>query len=270
MKRDTIVKGILGSYTAVVILLIIYLPLIVLIVFSFNDSTISGLPWKGFSLRWYFEIGKNDVLVKSLVNSVVVAILVTLISLVVGFLAARGMTKFHYRLKSFFTGYVSIPFVMPWMLIGIALLLFFNLVKMPLSLFTVVISHISFDIPLVAVLISSRLSKFDYFLEEASRDLGSTPFQSFSLVTLPIIAPSLISAGIFSFSWSFDAFYITHFVSGSQVFFPTWIWSALRYPNKLPLINAVSALILVVEIVIITVAEIIRIKDEDAAETLFM
>ncbi|RKX90702.1 MAG: spermidine/putrescine ABC transporter permease PotC [Spirochaetes bacterium] len=270
MKRDSIVKGILGSYTAVVILLVIYLPLIVLIVFSFNDSTISGLPWKGFTLKWYAEIGKNDVLVSSLINSVVVAAVVTVISLVVGFLAARGMTKFHYRLKSLFTGYVSIPFVMPWMLIGVALLLFFNLIKMPLSLFTVIISHISFDIPLVAVLISSRLSKFDYSVEEASRDLGSTPFQSFFLVTLPIIAPSLISAGIFSFSWSFDAFYITHFVSGSQVFFPTWIWSALRYPNKLPLINAVSALILVVEIIIITVAEIIRMKDEDASEALFM
>ena len=159
---------------------------------------------------------------------------------------------------------------MPWMLIGVALLLFFNLVKMPLSLFTVVISHVSFDIPLVAVLVSSRLSRFDYSVEEASRDLGSTPIQSFFLVTLPIIAPSLISAGIFSFSWSFDAFYITHFVSGSQVFFPTWIWSALRYPNKLPLINAVSALILVAEILIITAAEIIRMKDENASETMFM
>jgi len=268
--NNKILKGILGTYTTVVILLLIYLPLIILIVFSFNDSNISGLPWKGFTLKWYAQIGQNDVLIESLVNSVITALIVTVISLVIGFMAARGMTKFHYRLKTAFTGYVSIPFVMPWMLIGLALLLFFNLIRLPLSLFTVIISHISFSVPLVAVLISSRLSKFDYAIEEAARDLGSSPFQSFYLVTLPIIAPSFISAGIFSFSWSFDAFYITHFVSGSQVFFPTWIWSALRYPNKLPLINAVSALILVLQLVIITIAEIIRIKDEDASETMFM
>ncbi len=269
-KKNNVTKWILGIYTFVVILLVIYLPLLVLIVFSFNDSKISGLPWKGFTLKWYIQIGKNNVLLHSLVNSLVVALVVTVISLIVGFLAARGMTKFQYKMKSLFTGFVSIPFVMPWMLIGIALLLFFNLVKMPLSLFTVIISHVSFDIPLVAVLVSSRLSKFDYSVEEAARDLGSSPIQSFFLVTLPIIGPSLISAGIFSFSWSFDAFYITHFVSGSQVFFPTWIWSALRYPNKLPLINAVSSLILVVELVIITLAEFIRMKDENASETLFM
>ncbi len=270
VKKNLIVKTVLGIYTTAIIVFVIYLPLLVLIVFSFNNSTISGLPWRGFTLKWYAQIGKNDVLVQSLINSVVVAVIVTVISLIIGFLAARGMTKFQYKMKSLFTGFVSIPFVMPWMLIGVALLLFFNLVKLPLSLFTVIISHISFDVPLVAVLVSSRLSKFDYSIEEASRDLGSNPLQSFFLVTLPIIAPSLISAGIFSFSWSFDAFYITHFVSGSQVFSPTWIWSALRYPNKLPLINAVSSIILVAELVIITIAEIIRIRDEGASETLFM
>lgn len=268
--NNKLLKGILGTYTTVVILLIIYLPLFVLIIFSFNDSTISGLPWKGFTLKWYAQIGENDVLIESLFNSVIVALIVTVVSLIIGFLAARGMTKFHFKMKTAFTGFVSIPFVMPWMLIGLALLLFFNLINLPLSLFTVIISHISFSVPLVAVLISSRLSKFDYTIEEASRDLGSSPFKSFYLVTLPIIAPSFISAGIFAFSWSFDAFYITHFVSGSQIFFPTWIWSALRYPNKLPLINAVSSLILVLQLVIITIAEIIRIKDEDASDTMFM
>ena len=270
VNHKNIVKGLLGAYTAVIILFIKYLPLFVLVIFSFNDSNISGLPWRGFTLKWYYQIGQNDVLIESLINSAAVAFIVTIISLVIGFLAARAMTKFNYKLKSLFTGFVSIPFVMPWMLIGIALLIFFNMVKIPLSLFTVIISHISFDIPLVAILVSSRLSKFDYSVEEASRDLGSGPVQAFLLVTLPIIAPTLISAGIFSFSWSFDAFYITHFVSGSQVFFPTWIWSALRYPNKLPLINAVSSLILVFQLIIITIAEIIRIKDEDANETLVM
>ncbi len=275
MKTETVknrgfLKRVLGVYTTAIILLLIYLPIFVLIVFSFNDSQIPGFPWKGFTLKWYFQIGENNVLVQSLVNSIVVALIVTFFSLVIGMLAARAMTKFHYKLRSLFTGFVSIPFVMPWMLIGIALLLFFNLIHLKLSLFTVIISHISFDVPLVAVLVSSRLSKYDFAVEEASRDLGASPVETFFLVTLPIIAPSLIAAGIFSFSWSFDAFYITHFVSGSQVFFPTWVWSALRYPHKLPLINAVSSLVLVLELVIISVAEIIRVRDEGASETLFM
>ncbi len=269
-REGGVLKRILGIYTTSVILLLIYLPIFILIVFSFNNSKIPGLPWRGFTLKWYSEIGKNDVLVHSLINSILVAFIVTVFSLIIGVLAARAMTKFHYKLRSLFTGFVSIPFVMPWMLIGIALLLFFNLVKLKLSLFTVIISHISFDVPLVAVLVSSRLSKYDYSVEEASRDLGASPIETFFLVTLPIIAPSLIAAGIFAFSWSFDAFYITHFVSGSQVFFPTWVWSALRYPNKLPLINAVSSLVLVVELIVISVAEIIRVRDEGASETLFM
>ncbi|RKX83348.1 MAG: ABC transporter permease, partial [Spirochaetes bacterium] len=196
-----------------------------------------------------------------LINSVIVALIVTFFSLIIGILGARALTKFKYKAKNLFNGYIAIPFVMPWSLTGIALLLFFNLIHFPLSLFTVILSHISFDVPLVTVLISSRLSKFDYSIEEASRDLGASPIHTFFSITLPIIAPSLISAAIFSFSWSFDAFYITHFVSGSQVFFPTWVYSALRYPNKLPLINAVSSVVITVELIIISIAEIIRVKD---------
>ena len=263
-------RRLLGVYTFLVILLLIYLPIVVLIVFSFNDSRIPGMPWKGFTLHWYRQIGENDVLVRSLVNSVLVALVVTVVSLVIGLLAARAMTRFRYKLRNTFTGFVSIPFVMPWMLIGIALLLLFNLAHVRLSMLTVILSHISFDVPLVAVLVSSRLSKFDFSVEEAARDLGASPLSAFFLVTLPIIAPSLFAAAIFAFSWSFDAFYITHFVSGSEVFFPTWVWSALRYPKNLPVINAVSSLVLIVEILIISVAELVRVRDEDASETPFM
>lgn len=248
----------LGMYTAMVMAFIIYLPILLLIVFSFNDSKIMSLPWNGFTLRWYRIAFSREDLLHALFNSLWVAAVVTAVSLVLGIMAANGMAKYRYRGRSLFTGYIAIPVVMPWLLLGISLLLFFNVIKVPLSLFTVILSHISFDVPLVAVIVAARLHQFDPTLEEAARDLGAGPIETFRLVTLPIIAPAIVAAGIFAFSWSFDAFVVTHFVIGSQVTFPIWVWSALRYPKNLPVINAVSSIIVVVEILIVYLGERLR------------
>ncbi len=248
----------LGLYTALVVAFLIYLPILLLIIFSFNDSKIMSLPWNGFTLRWYKIAFSREDLLHALFNSLWVAAVVTVFSLILGVMAANGMAKYRYKGRSLFTGYIAIPVVMPWLLLGISLLLFFNLIKLPLSLFTVILSHISFDVPLVAVIVAARLHQFDPSLEEAARDLGASALETFRLVTLPIIAPAVIAAGIFAFSWSFDAFVVTHFVIGSQVTFPIWVWSALRFAKNLPVINAISSLIVVVEILIVYVGERLR------------
>ncbi len=248
----------LGVYTAMVVAFLIYLPIVLLITFSFNNSKIMSLPWNGFTLKWYTQAFRREDLLHALFNSLWVAVLVTAVSLVLGIMAANGMAKYRYKGRGLFTGYVAIPVVMPWLLLGIALLLFFNLVKIPLSLFTVILSHISFDVPLVAVIVAARLHQFDPSLEEAARDLGAGPIETFRLVTLPIIAPAVVASGIFAFSWSFDAFVVTHFVIGSQVTFPIWVWSALRYAKNLPIINAVSSIIVIVEILIVYLGERLR------------
>lgn len=260
MKRLTTGRFWMGLYTAAVLLLLIYLPIVLLVIFSFNDSTIMSLPWSGFTLRWYEKAFNREDLLRALWNSLWVAAVVTPISLVLGVMAANGMARYRYKGRTLFTGYVAIPFVMPWLLLGIALLLFFNWLGVPLSMFTVILSHISFDVPLVAVIVAARLHQFDPALEEAARDLGAGPLDAFRLVTLPIIAPAVIAAGIFAFSWSFDAFVVTHFVIGSQVTFPIWVWSALRYPKNLPIINAVSSLIVVAEMALIYLGERFRQK----------
>jgi len=269
VKKERLGRLLLGGYTGLVMLLLIYLPIVVLVTFSFNNARIPGFPWKGFTFRWYSAIWKNDVLVESLINSILVAIVVTPASLVLGILAANGMAKYRYRLRFLFTGYVVIPFVMPWLLLGISLLLLFNLSHIHLSLFTVILSHVSFDLPLVAILVAARLYHFDWTLEEAARDLGASRWETFKLVTFPLIAPTLIAAAIFAFSWSFDAFVVTHFVIGSEVTFPIWVWSALKYPKNLPVINAVSSLVVIIEIVLVATGEALRQKGGEGEGRMF-
>ena len=265
MHRLQVTKFWLTLYTILIIGLLIYLPIVLLIVFSFNDSKVMSLPWNGFTLRWYKIAFQRQDLLEALFNSLWVAVVVTIVSLILGTMAAQAMTRYRYRGRSIFTGYIAIPLVMPWLLLGIALLLFFNFVGIPLSLFTVILSHISFDVPLVAVIVAARLYQVDPSLEEAARDLGAGPIAAFRLVTLPIIAPALIAAAIFAFSWSFDAFVITHFVIGFDVTFPIWVWSALKFAKNRPIINAISSLIIVVEIFVIYLAEQLRRGNDQAA-----
>ncbi|NPA30388.1 MAG: ABC transporter permease [Chloroflexi bacterium] len=248
----------LAFYTYAVIGLLIYLPIVILIVFSFNDSRVLSLPWKGFTLRWYAAALQRPDLHKAIWTSLWIAAVVTVISLVLGVLAANAMARYRYRGRLLFTGYVALPFVVPWLLLGIALLLYFHRLGVPLSAWTIILSHVTFDVPLVAVLVAARMHQFDPWLEAAARDLGCTPWQAFRYVTLPIIAPAVIAAGIFAFNWSFDAFVVTHFVSGTQVTFPLWVWSALRYSKNLPVINAVSSVIVVVEMGLVLLAEVLR------------
>ena len=258
MQRVRSGKFWFGVYTLLVMSFLIYLPIVLLIIFSFNDSTIMSLPWSGFTLKWYQQILDRPDLLKAIFNSFWVALVVTAVSLVLGIFAANAMARYRYRGRILFTGYVSIPFVMPWLILGISLLLFFNAVGIRLSMLTVILSHISFTVPLVAVLVAARLHQFEPDLESAARDLGCNALDAFRLVTFPIIAPAVVAAGILAFNWSFDAFVVTHFVIGSEVTFPIWVWSALRYPKNLPVINAVSSIIIVVEMGLIFLAEWLR------------
>ncbi len=258
-------RFLLGFYTYAVLGLLIYMPIVILIVFSFNDSRVLSLPWEGFTLRWYAAALARPDLHKAIWTSLWIAAVVTVVSLVLGVLAANAMARYRYRGRLVFTGYIAVPFVVPWLLLGIALLLFFNLVGLRLSALTIILSHIAFDVPLVAVLVAARMHQFDPWLEAAARDLGCTPWQAFRYVTLPIIAPAVIAAGIFAFNWSFDAFVVTHFVSGTQVTFPLWVWSALRFAKNLPIVNAVSSVIVVVEMGLVVVAEMLR-RRGDAGE----
>jgi spermidine/putrescine transport system permease protein len=237
-----------------VVLLVLYGPLVLLVVFSFNDSIIIALPFRGATLRWYEEALTNARLLQALRNSVVVALVVTPICLVLGTLAAFGVTRFRYRLRGAVAGLVAAPLVVPWLLIGVGALLFFNRLRAPLSLQTVAIMHVACTFPLVAAIVSARLARFERSQEEAALDLGARPREVLRYIVVPQLAPALAASAIFAFSWSFNNFEVSFFTSGFELTFPLWVFSTLRHAQNLPVVNAISTLVSVLQVAAVYVA----------------
>ncbi|GIU99595.1 MAG: hypothetical protein KatS3mg014_1211 [Actinomycetota bacterium] len=236
------------------VLLVLYGPLVLLVVFSFNDSIIIALPFRGVTLRWYGEALANARLLESLRNSVLIALVVTPICLLLGTLASFGVTRFRYRLRGAVAGLVGAPLVVPWLLIGVGALLFFNRFRVPLSLRTVAVMHVVCTFPLVAAIVSARLARFDRSQEEAALDLGARPRQVLRYIVLPQLAPALAASAIFAFSWSFNNFEVSFFTSGFELTFPLWVFSTLRHAQNLPVVNAISTLVSAVQVVAVLVA----------------
>lgn len=232
----------------VVVLAFLYGPLAILILFSFNDSIVIALPFREFTLRWYGEAMRNPLVMESLRNSVGLAAIVTPISLVLGTLAAFGITRFRYRARGAVAGLVGAPLVVPWLLVGVGALLFFSRFHVQLSLRTVGVMHVVTIFPLVAAIVSARLVRFDRSIEEAALDLGALPRELLRYIILPMLAPALAASAIFAFSWSFNNFVVTFFTGGFEVTFPVWVFSTLRHAKNLPVVNAVSTLVAVVQL----------------------
>lgn len=240
-------------------LVVLYGPLLLLAVFSFNDSQIISLPWAGFTMKWYPEALGNSDLQASLVNSTIVALIVAPICLVVGTLMAFALTRFRFRSRGLVSGLVGAPLILPWLVIGIAALLFFAQVQkviafFHLSLRTVIATQIVCTFPLVTAIVSAQLLRFEKTQEEAAIDLGASRAQLLRYVILPHITPALAAAGIFAFTWSFNNFEISYFTIGFQQIFPVWAYGTLRNSANLPIINAISTLISGVQILLIVLA----------------
>lgn len=251
--RDAASLALRASFLAGVLALL-YGPLTILVVFAFNDSIIIALPFRGFTLRWFGEALRNPLVLESLRNSLGVAAAITPISLLLGTLAAFGVTRFRFRGRGAVAGLVAAPLVVPWLLIGVGALLFFNRLHVPLSLRTVGAMHVVSTFPLVAAIVSARLVRFDPSLEEAGLDLGATPREVLRYVVLPQLAPALAAAAIFAFSWSFNNFEISFFTAGFELTFPIWVFSTLRHAQNLPVVNAISTLVSAVQVLAVVAA----------------
>jgi len=251
--RDALAALLRGAFLAAVLLLL-YGPLAILVVFAFNDSIIIALPFRGFTLRWFGEALGNPLVRESLRNSLGVAAAITPVSLVLGTLAAFGVTRFRFRARGAVAGLVAAPLVVPWLLIGVGALLFFNRLHVPLSLRTVGAMHVVSTFPLVAAIVSARLVRFDPALEEAGLDLGASPWEVLRLVVFPQLAPALAAAAIFAFSWSFNNFEISFFTAGFELTFPIWVFSTLRHAQNLPVVNAISTLVSAVQVLAVYAA----------------
>jgi len=233
---------------------IMFGPVVILAVFSFSDSIVLGFPLKEFTLSWYEAAWEEPAIWSSLWASVKVAMIVTPICLVLGLASASALTRFRFKLRALIGGFVALPLIIPWLILGVGGLLFFSSADIELSLWTVGIMHIVIAFPLVTALLSAQLFRLDPHLHESALDLGARERDALRLIVLPLLFPTLAASAIFVFSWSFNNFIVSFFTAGFENTFPIWVFSTLRRARDLPMINAISTLISGVQVLIIVAA----------------
>jgi ABC-type spermidine/putrescine transport system permease subunit II len=243
--------SILATGLVAVVMIVLVGPILLLAVFSFNDSSIIALPFEGFTLKWYSAAFSDPDVADSLRNSLVLASIIAPLCVVLGTATAWGITRFRFRGRGFWSGLVAAPLVIPWLVMGVSGLLLFASLGIELSLLTVGAMHIAVTFPLVTALVSARLVRFERSQEEAAVDLGASQMQLMTKVVLPQLAPTLAAALIFSFAWSFNNFEISFFNGGYEQTFPVWVYSVLRRSDNLPIVNAVSTAVSVVQVLVV-------------------
>jgi spermidine/putrescine transport system permease protein len=230
-----------------------------LIVFSFNTSRFSVV-WEEFTIDWYIKLLKDPLILDALKNSIVVAIAATILATIIGTLTAYGLFRYRFRGKTAFDGVLFLPIVTPEIVVGISLVIFFVLINVNLGLTTIIIAHVAFDIPFVMLIVRARLQGMDRSLEEAAMDLGADEWTTFFKVTIPQLLPGIIASALLAFTLSFDDFVITFFVAGvGSTTLPLKIYSMVRLGVS-PKINALSTLIVIFSILLITISDRLQRK----------
>ena len=232
----------------------LYVPLLALIVFSFNDSKRTIL-WKGFTLDWYAKLFADTDLLTAFANSLAIAAISTLISTLLGTLTALLLWRFRFPLKAALEGALALPIVVPEICLGVAFLVFFTTVlpwppelPWPLNLGAIAIAHVSFSFSFVALVVRARLASFDRSLEDAARDLGAGEWAILRDILVPHMRPGLIAGALLAFTLSLDDFVITFFTSGPDTTtFPVKVYSMVRF-SVTPEVNAASTLLIVVTV----------------------
>jgi spermidine/putrescine transport system permease protein len=251
--RTRLGNWLLGTNAALVFGFL-YLPVLILVVFSFNASRSVAL-FTGFSTEWYLTLAQNRDLIDAARNSLLVGLITTVVATVVGTLTALAMERYRFKLRTTFDTNLYLPIVIPEIVMGISLLLYFNQALFPLlentfgvnattGLHTITIAHIAFDIPFVYVIVRARLADFDRSLEEAAADLGADEWQTFKYVTLPLLMPGIIGGALMAFTLSLDDYLITAFTKGiREQTMPIYIYGLVR-KGVTPEINALSTILL--------------------------
>ena len=257
-KKKTLFSRLTDCYL-LLLLLFIYLPILYVVVFSFNESK-SLTNFTGFSLRWYKSMMEDKTMQSAIYYTVLVAVIATVVSTIVGTIAAIGLSKSRKLLKSIVLEINNLPVMNPDIVTAIGLMLLFISMKIELRLLTLVLSHISFCIPYVILSIMPKLRQLDDNVAEAALDLGATPWQALTKVIIPQILPAIISGALIAFSMSFDDFVISFFTAGVGINnISMYVYSMKRYN---PGINALSTLIVVVVTVILILVNVLPVLRE--------
>jgi ABC-type spermidine/putrescine transport system permease subunit II len=242
---------VLEIYSGLVICFL-FLPVVMLVVMSFNASMIGTFPLQGFTFAWYQRAFANQVIWPALQNSLMIATATAFLSALLGTPAAFALTRRNFRFRGLLRNFILLPISLPSLLIGISLLSFFALLSVQRSLITVTIGHVVYCVPFMVLAISARLAEFDNTIEDAARDLGANSLQTFRLVTFPLIRPTIIGGMLLIFALSFDMLVITYFNIGAQSTLPMVIWSMMRVGID-PSLNALSTMVMAFSAVILIV-----------------
>ena len=237
------------------VVVFLYAPIVILLIFSFNNSDIPAFPLSGFTFHWYRQFAANADLRGALVTSAIIATLSSLGAVALGVLASIALVRRRFRGKAAASALLLSPLVIPYVVFGISLLLLFHTLGIPRSLLTVVIGHIVICIPYTILVVMPRLQQIDASLEEAAYDLGASRLRTFSAITLPLILPAVVSAFLIAFTTSFDEYAVASFVVGTRVTFPIFLYSALRFPSQLPQVIAVAVIVMIVSLCVVVLAE---------------
>lgn len=247
----------------------LYAPLITLMAFSFNDSK-RNIVWQGFTLKYYEKALNNASLVEAFGNSLTIAAVSTVLSLILGALAALALWRFRFPGKPVVDGAMALPIVVPEICMGVAMLVFFARVMpwpqdlpWPFNLGAIIIAHVSFCFPFVAVVVRARMASFNREMEEAARDLGAGEWRMIRDVIIPHMAPSLVAGALLAFTLSLDDFVITFFTSGPDtVTFPVKVYSMVRF-SVTPEVNAASTILIVMTVILTALA--LRLQGDPAS-----
>jgi len=250
------VNRLLGAWTGVV-MLFFYLPIAVLVLFSFNESRLN-IVWTGFTLDWYASLWRDTVLVRALKNSLIVAVFTTAISLVLGTMGAWLLYRYRYRASSVLETLSFLPMIVPEVILGVSLLILFVTIGLELGYTTIVISHVTFCFPFVMAAVQARLAGLDPALEEAALDLGATPAQAFTKVLVPYLMPAIVSGGLMSFTLSLDELIVTYFTASAGTrTLPLEIFGRVKKGLD-PSLNAISTVFIVVTVLALVITEVVR------------
>ena len=256
----------------VLLVLFLYAPILLLAIFSFNDNPTPAFPLQSFTLRWYEQFLSNQQLIGALRNSLIVATISSVFAVALGLAASFLLVRRRFVGKTAVSALMLSPLVIPYLVFGIALLILFSAVDelltstlgvyIGLGLHAVVVGHVVVSIPYTILTIVPRLEGLEISLEEASRDLGAGPAETFRRVTLPLLMPSIVSSFLIAFTLSFDEFAIASFLTGRSVTWPVYLFAQLRFPVLLPQLIAVSVIVMTLSIAVVVATEVFRRRAE--------
>ncbi|MEG0797774.1 MAG: ABC transporter permease [Acidaminococcaceae bacterium] len=242
---------------ALAIIAFLYLPLLILALYSFNESRINAV-WTGFTLDWYVALFKNRRVLEALTNSLIIAVISTIVSTILGTIAAIAINRYQFKFKPVINGLLYLPILIPEIVMGLSLLVLFAQTGVPLGKSTLIIAHITFCLSFVIITVNARLEGMHHELEQAAMDLYATPWQTFRYVTFPLALPGIVAGALIAFTLSIDDFIISFFVAGpNSTTLPLYIYAMVKRGIS-PEINALSTLLMVATITLIVVAQLLQ------------